>query len=183
MLSFVSRIRSISANLMVLAYSAEDISKIFPLLASFIKTAPESYFETPTIKKSFQGVPLFLTDKGKDALQKHLTEFPDILRHGRLEMEPGFGKTHANFLYTVGQFLTAVASKLGMAEIKLRDKFDEYKADVQKLYSIWGSEEDMNPYALFERFKSKSNSAATKEIEEKLSKSAEIMEKLKKMPI
>jgi len=168
-------LKKASKYILVLGYNIQDMFKIFHILLDFLKKAPDDYFENVAIKKSFKGVPLNLTEKGTTALKNNLSDYPKMHNIGELSQEPGF-KKESNFIYVVGQFLTDVVTKIDFL-IESKSINGDSK-EIHKLYEIWGSRENMNAGSLFKKYENKNNSTARQELEDKLSRSADIIKKL-----
>jgi predicted nucleic acid-binding Zn ribbon protein len=178
-ISIANLLRPLSAYMTVLSYDIKDISEIFDILSDFIKNASKDCFEDKTpIKKAFKDVPLFLSDKGKELIKTKLYKYPKILETGKIELSPGYKDSNPNFIYLVGQFLTAVATKLDLLEVSDEDKYKSHKEDIAKLRSIWGNQENWNAINLFREYESKSNDLAKKDIEKKLQESAIVFKNL-----
>jgi hypothetical protein len=167
--------------MIVSSYTGDQLQDILLSLTDFIKTAPEDYFELVSLqKKSFREVPLSLSEKGEIHLKEKLSDYQDLLKVSNFGKEPGFkDQQKPNLLYLIGKFLTLIALRISTKEVQSPDQFKEYKKDIEKLYAIWGSREKMSEGGLFAHFGSKSNSAVKGELMEKMSNSAEIMEKLR----
>jgi hypothetical protein len=184
MISIANILKKIVSHLLVLSYTVQDYSKVFKLFSDFLSSSPEGYFESPKqyyeeAKKvwSFKEIPLYLTEKGSSALKEKLSEFPKVIGTG-IETEPGFKKkAKPNFLYFLGQFLTIVAVKLDYMEYQDKEIYAKHKEDIEKIFDLWDSKEKMNAYHLFEKYESKNNETARRELKQKLSESAFILSK------
>jgi DNA-binding MarR family transcriptional regulator len=165
-------LRQISASL---GYTGKEISKILHILAEFAKNAsPEYFVEHYKQKKAFKEIPLFFTEKGEATLKEKLSEFPRVLSVGKAD----YKKSPLNFLYLVGQFLSVVATRLDYLEVTHKDVYEKQKEEIESLFKIWDSREHMNALSLFNKAQSVDNKTALKELEKKLSASAQIMDKL-----
>jgi hypothetical protein len=170
-------LRRIGASLLILSYTGNEISKILHILSDFAKNASPDYFQDTKKhhkKKAFKEIPLFFTDKGETALKEKLSEFPRVLGVGRADYQ----NSPLNFLYLVGQFLSVVATKLDYLEVSHKEIYDKQKEDIENLFKIWGTRENMNALKLFNKFQAVDNETALKELEKQLSASAQIMDKI-----
>jgi hypothetical protein len=174
-------VRKLAAIMVVSGYNGDQLQNILLSLTDFIKTAPDDYFESISLqKKSFREIPLYLSEKGESHLKEKLSEYHDLLKVGDFGKEPGFkGVQKPNLLYLIGKFLTMIALRISTKEVQSPDKFKEYKKDIEKLYAIWGSREEMSEGGLFNHFGSKKNDAVKGELMKKMSTSAEIMERIR----
>ena len=193
MQSIASMFKQVSARLMVLSYTVGEFSKIFHILLNYIKSAPEDNFESPG-KKSFKEVPLYFTKKGERAIQEKLSEFPHVFQTGgarfnwqklkelgfakKGEKDPGHQESHPSFLYLMGQVLSALAIKIDFLEFKDKEFYKKHEDEFKALFKIWGSKENMNAYHLFSDFESMNNASARKKMENKISDSIAILDKI-----
>jgi hypothetical protein len=169
--------KQVSASLLVLSYTGNEISKILHILSEFSKNASPDYFqdvEEPHKKNAFKKIPLFFSDKGETAIKGKLAEFPHVIDVAKA----GYKNSPLNFLYLVGQFISAIAIKLDYLEVAHKDLFEKQKKEIESLFKIWGSEDKMNARSLFNRFQSIDNEPALKNLENKLSATALIIDKL-----
>jgi hypothetical protein len=169
MISIAGMFNQISAFLMILSYTLNEFSKIFQILLDFIKNAPDDFFESP---------------KSKKALKEKLSEFPRVFGTGGLQLnwrkpkdDPGKQEAHPNFLYLMGQELSALAMRLDFLDEEKNENYEKHKPEIKALFKIWGSREHMNALSLFSAFKSNNNETARKKLEKKISDTVIILKK------
>jgi hypothetical protein len=185
MISIAGMFNQISAFLMILSYTLNEFSKIFQILLDFIKNAPDDFFESPKSKKAYEDeIPLFLSEKGVAALKEKLSEFPRVFGTGGLQLnwrkpkdDPGKQEAHPNFLYLMGQELSALAMRLDFLDEEKNENYEKHKPEIKALFKIWGSREHMNALSLFSAFKSNNNETARKKLEKKISDTVIILKK------
>jgi hypothetical protein len=71
-----------------------------------------------------------------------------------------------------------VATKLDYLEVSHKEIYDKQKEDIENLFKVWGTRENMNALKLFNKFQAVDNETALKELEKQLSASAQIMDKI-----
>jgi hypothetical protein len=143
----------------------DDIPKLFKSIATYLKQAPETDFNTTPRSVQFKGVPLILTDDAIESFKKHVTE--DIYQAGiaswnELNIFSVIGKL-INRLYMIFQtkIESTTYSKEGYSLIKDHNE-------------IWDGV--VNEMALTEKYKGKPLKETIRDVTDKLHKSADLIE-------
>jgi hypothetical protein len=154
--------------MLVLAYSMEEIYKIFEIFEEFLKSAKESYFKD---KEGYHLLPL--TEEGDTKLKSALEKFSAVYNSGTS------GVKEKDFVYFLGQFLIVAVAKIDTLEMQMpKWEFDEIKKTVEELKQVWGGRHKMNGRQLYLRFEKDDQKEVIKALIPLLEKSAEVTQKL-----
>lgn len=183
MITLASRLR---LHALILASTEMDLEKqpkFYRLLASYLKSEPESNFHTDTIEEHGpdKTLPLMLNESAEKTLEGLLSEsFSARMPSGKA------GVPYVNFLYILGQALVAMMSKLQFDTIM--DKNEKTKKEKEKaekaLYVLWsdgsGDYRAMSAGGLYRSYQGKSTKETIHSLVKKLENSAKIIEFLTK---
>lgn len=144
---------------MLQAYQPSEIHKVFETLTELVRS-PQEFFSSV---RNASAAPLLLSEGGLRRLQ-NLPRFSEA------------GRNKYDFLYLLGQFLTAVASRYDILKMT-GDK--ELAKKIDAFYRIWGYEH-MNARSLYKRFQSKSDQYVLRKLAPSLETSARLSAEIEK---